>query len=216
MTMAGKTATEELELTDLGGNGGGFRTAWTPPDPDGAAVPERIYVTGIWLALASILMFFSALTSSFLVRQGVSTDWISFALPRILWANTAVLIASSVTLELARRGLADGLAVFRRWWGVATALGMVFLAGQLVAWQQLRAAGVYLATNPSSSFFYVFTAAHGLHLFGGIVALLYVGYRRWPETARASRRTATTATGVYWHFLTGLWVLLLTLLTVRG
>ena len=83
-----------------------------------------------------------------------------------------------MALERARtdlsRGWRDG---FNRWWSLATALGVAFLLGQLVAWWQLAASGVYLASNPSSSFFYLLTAAHGLHLLGGEVALLYVAFQ---------------------------------------
>lgn len=210
-----KTATEELELIGLGGGHRGAREG-SPGSPGGGSHPSaltpRVYVTGIWLALAPILMFFAALTSSLIVRKGLSDDWASFPLPGILWGNTAVLLASSLTLERARwftgRDLASG---FRRWWTVTTLLGILFLAGQLVAWRQLAAAGVFLATNPSSSFFYVLTATHGAHLLGGVVALLYVGVRA--EQASWSRRSAaTTAASIYWHFLSGLWVFIFLLL----
>ncbi|MFQ5926463.1 MAG: heme-copper oxidase subunit III [Terriglobia bacterium] len=218
--MAGKTATEELELIDVEGTGAG------PPGGGGdfghnggeggaaaPALPQRIYVTGIWLALAAILMFFMALTSSFIVRKGLSNDWAPFAFPRILWFNTGVLLASSFTIERARRLLAQEPPVdFRRWWNITTALGLVFLIGQLVAWGQLRAAGVYLANNPSNSFFYLLTATHGIHLLGGMVALLWVGFRRWPEDARVSLPTAATISSLYWQFLDGRWIFLFLLL----
>ncbi|MBI2956049.1 MAG: heme-copper oxidase subunit III [Acidobacteria bacterium] len=211
--MAGKTAVEELELIDAGrpprDSGGAGDFGGRRPTP---AVPQ-VYVTGIWLALASILMFFMALTSALIVRRGLSTDWVPFDLPPLLWWNTAALLASSLTLETAHRALAAGRPLaYHRWWNVTTALGVLFLAGQWMAWAQLRAAGVYLATNPSSSFFYVLTGVHGLHLLGGIVALLYVATRRRRAAPWPVERTAVTATSIYWHFLSGLWVFLLLLL----
>ena len=207
--MAAKTATEELELIDLGG---GHRGAGKgdPGSPGGGGSPSaltpEVYVTGIWLALAAILMFFAALTSSFIVRKGLSNDWAPFPLPGVLWVNTGVLLASSLTLERARWWLRRDLAgAFRRWWMITTVLGVLFLAGQLVAWRELAATGVFLASNPSSSLFYVLTGTHGAHLLGGVAALLYVGLRAgqaaWPR-----RRAATTAASIYWHFLSGLWV----------
>jgi cytochrome c oxidase subunit 3 len=219
--MTAKPAVEELDLIDagsppagsggllgFGGDGGDFRPA-TPRSP-------QVYVTGIWIALASILMFFMGLTSSFIVRKGLGADWVPFTLPPLLWANSLVLLASSGTLELSRRAYRDGMRnVFRRWWRVTTALGLVFLIGQIVAWQQLRAAGVFLSSNPSSSFFYLMTAAHALHLAGGLVALAYVAARsRRSKTAEPwqSERAAVTATATYWHFLGGLWVFLFLLL----
>ena len=214
--MAGKAATAEPEVLDMGGGSTGD-LPWEPGGPGGSAVPQRVYVTGIWLALASILMFFTALTSAYLVRQGVSTDWVPIELPAILWANTAVLLGSSATIERARRLLAEGRPEgFRRWWGFTTLLGLLFLVGQVLAWNELRAAGVYLETNPSSSFFYVLTAAHGVHLLGGVVALLYLG--RWDESRehRAGRTTAAAATTVYWHFLGVIWVCVFLLLNLRG
>ena len=83
--------------------------------------------------------------------------------------------------------------------------GVLFLVGQVIAWQQLRAAGLFLATNPSSSFFYVFTAAHGLHLLGGVLALTWILFR---PTHRLTQGTATEVAAMYWHFMDGLWVFL--------
>jgi cytochrome c oxidase subunit 3 len=85
------------------------------------------------------------------------------------------------------------------------------LGGQLIAWRQLAGQGVFLVTNPSSSFFYVLTAAHGLHLVGGILALLYVSQRNW-QRSRMSLGTAADVASIYWHFMDGLWVFLLALL----
>ena len=196
-----------------GGGGGGDDDAQRQPHP--RAVSGRIYYTGVWLALAAILMFFMALVSAYIVRKGTSNDWQLMApLPRILWFNTAVLLLSSWALEASHRAwVRDDAKTFRAWWAAATGLGLLFLAGQFVAWRQLAAAGVYLATNPSSSFFYLFTAAHALHLAGGLAALLYVLTRNWARL-RASGGTAAEVAGIYWHFMDGLWVFLLLVLTL--
>jgi cytochrome c oxidase subunit 3 len=214
--LPGTTVTEELELTrgrdgggggsGFGGDGGGEGSAGTP------AVPQRTYVTGMTVALGGILMFFMALTSAYIVRKGISLDWRPLVLPKVLWLNTAILLLSSATIVKARRHfLRDDLDGFRHWWNLTTALGLLFLAGQIVAWKQLAAQGVYLASNPSSSFFYVLTAAHGLHLLGGIVALLFVGLR-WARQTHLTPATATEVVSLYWHFMDGLWVFLLLLL----
>jgi cytochrome c oxidase subunit 3 len=193
-----------------GGEGGGGGGDGRRPNP----IPRRAYMTAITLALGGILMFFMALTSSYIVRRGLGTDWKNFALPRILWVNTAILLASSVTLELARKALARGQSeAFRNLWLLTTGLGMLFVGGQLVAWRQLHAAGVYLAANPSNSFFYVFTAAHGVHLLGGLIALLYVAFRSW-QKSRTTQIIAAEVAGVYWHFLDGLWVFLFLLFSL--
>jgi cytochrome c oxidase subunit 3 len=221
--MPGTTAFPDIELVveDIGGGGGGP----TPPaggggDGDdgnkrrrrgGPPSPNRYY-TGIALGIVSILMFFMALASAFLVRRGTSGDWIPVHLPTVLWLNTLALIASSFTLERARRSLSRlDLSGFRSLWMVTTALGALFLIGQLVAWRQLVAQGVFMASNPASSFFYIFTAAHGLHLLGGVGALLYVLVRKF-ENTRIARPTAAEIASYYWHFMDGLWVFLLALL----
>lgn len=216
--MTAKAATEELELIEIGGASGRDGTRRFGGDGgEGESatpmVPQRVYLTGIWLALAGILMFFAALTSALIVRKGLSNDWVALAMPRLLWFNTAVLVLSSLTLARAQRRLAlNRVDEFHRWWRLATLLGVVFVAGQLMAWRQLAAAGAYLASNPSSSFFYLLTGTHGAHLLGGIIALFYVGWRRWPKHGRITLPTAVTVSSIYWHFLDGLWVYLFFLL----
>jgi len=212
------TITEDIEVLHSDRDGG----AGIPDGGDGdnggsggsslPAIPRRAYFTAISLGLAAILMFFMALTSSFIVRKGLGGDWRPFRLPAILWLNTLVLLASSVTIEMARwQHNMAAFAAFRRWWALTTGLGLLFLVGQLVAWRQLAAQGVYLASNPANSFFYVLTGAHGLHLLGGILALLYVAFRAW-QHARISQSTAAELTSIYWHFMDGLWVFLFLLL----
>jgi cytochrome c oxidase subunit 3 len=123
-----------------------------------------------------------------------------------------VLLASSATLELARHRLAQGrLSVYRNLWLVTTVLGIGFLVGQFVAWRQLAAEGIYLASNPASSFFYIFTGAHALHLFGGVAALIFVAKRNF-ELAQVPRSVAAEVTSYYWHFMDALWLFLLALL----
>ncbi len=173
---------------------------------------QRAYVTGMTVALGGILMFFMALVSAYIVRKGAGTDWRALIVPRILWVNTAILVISSFTLSRSRRDfLRDDLQGFRHWWYVTTALGFLFLIGQLIAWRQLNAAGVYLASNPSSSFFYVFTAAHGLHILGGLGALLAVALHKG---RRMTLATSSNIVAMYWHFMDGLWVFLFLLLTL--
>src|ERR1700741_1128032 len=150
--MPGTTALLDIEVVaeDIGGGGGGT----PPPDggdggddngknrrPDNTPSPKRYY-TAIALGLVSILMFFMALASAFLLRRSGSSDWVPVHLPMVLWINTLVLMGSSLTLELARQRLADSnLAAFRTLWTVTTGFGALFLIGQLIAWRQLVAQG---------------------------------------------------------------------------
>ncbi len=208
---------DDIEIIIGSGKGSGAPPPAGGDDDSGKrrgpqAPPSRRYYTGVMLALVAILMFFMALTSSYIVRKGLGGDWQPVPLPSVLWVNTGILLLSSLTIELARRYLARANSPrFRLWWAVTTALGLAFLAGQLLAWRRLAAAGVYLPTNPSSSFFYTLTAAHGAHLLGGIVALLYVAVRSF-EKAQVTRAVAAEVASFYWHFMDGLWVFLLLLL----
>jgi len=224
--MPGTTAfpDEEIVVEDIGGGGGG-----PPPPPGGdddgsdsggdernrrgksSPSPKR-YSTAIAIGIVSILMFFMALASAFIVLRHGSDLWVTVRLPRILWANTCVLLASSFTLESARRRLflADPSG-FRKFWLMTTALGFIFVAGQLVAWRQLVAQGVYIASNQASSFFYIFTGAHAVHLLGGVGALLFVSFHKFEKT-KISLPMAAEITSYYWHFMDGLWIFLLALL----
>ena len=211
------TLTDDIEIIEAGrGGGGGVPAGGDDDGGDGGsglpAIPRRAYFTAMQLGLAGIVMFFMALTSSFLVRRGLGTDWVAISLPPVLWFNSVVLLASSAAIEVARRHLEAGEAhSFRYWWGLTIALGLLFLGGQVLAWRQLAAQGVFLSSNPDSSFFYLLTAAHGVHLAGGIVALLYVAFRRW-QRSRIDQATAAAVAGIYWHFMDGLWLFLLALL----
>ncbi len=171
---------------------------------------ERRYYTGMWVGLAGIVMVFTAFTSAYVVRKGISDDWQTLSLPPTLGVNTLVLLLSSLTMEKARRSF-QRLRQFQAWWIATIMLGGVFLAGQLVAWQQLVARGVYVDTNPSSSFFYLLTASHGVHLAGGLVALLCLTWRFFQGRLT---QVAVGVTSLYWHFMDGLWVYLMLLLLI--
>jgi cytochrome c oxidase subunit 3 len=175
--------------------------------------------TGIWVVLASITMSFAAFTSALIVRQGSSLDWRHLPLPRVLYLNTLVLFASSFALEVARRRVGSFMSGRKsqgaspsRWLYISLFLGLLFVAGQYVAWGQLRSQGLFLATNPSSSFFYVLTAIHALHVLGGLGGLVRVIHRL---NKSILRKSTLDATAYYWHFMDALWVYLLLLLWMK-
>jgi cytochrome c oxidase subunit III len=220
--MPGTHVVDDIELIieDIGGGGG------NPPPAGGdrgggdndankhrkpTPTSPRRYQTAVILAMLSIVMFFMALAVAFLVRK-MATDWVPVHLPFMVWVNTIVLLASSGTIELARRKQAEGdLKGFRTLWQVTTGLGVLFVIGQLIAWRELVAKGFYVSTNPASSFFYIFTAAHGVHLLGGVGALCYVLFRKF-ENTKLTQSVAAEVTSHYWHFMDGLWLFLLALL----
>src|SRR5271170_3019476 len=179
--------------------------------------------TAIWVLLFAVTMMFAAFTSALVVRKGSSLDWQTFNLPSILYSNTLLLLVSSVTLEVARRRVSAFMGGLKspaesqsespaRWLYITLFLGLLFVAGQYVAWLRLRSEGLYLATNPSSSFFYLLTATHALHVLGGLGGLIYV-IRKLNKSVL--RRHQLVATARYWHFMCILWLYLLLLLWMK-
>ena len=201
--------------------------------PEGALGLDSAQL-GLWVFLATVAMLFAGFTSAYLVRKA-GTDWQPLALPEILWLNTALILLSSLTLELGRsrrlktywrvgvRGYGrlaarphrDTLTRRLKGWLLTTGLlGVLFLAGQVLAWRELSAQGVYLPSNPHSSFFYILTGVHGVHLLGGVCALAYVliSVSRTGHVSGGANRLKLCAT--YWHFVGGLWLYLFLVLLV--
>jgi cytochrome c oxidase subunit 3 len=192
-----------------------------------SVTPPSAVRTGVWVGIGAITMSFAAYTSAMVVRNGSVPEWQHFKLPPILYWNSLVLMASSVTLELARQriggpfdrlGRSESLLAAKSrewllWYRITLALSFVFLGGQYLAWKRLSDEGVYLATSPSSSFFYVLTALHALHLLGGLGALLYaLRSLRTDDGPRPVNVLAAAA--LYWHFMAVLWVYLLVVLAL--
>jgi len=205
------------------GSGGGFHGSVPdrrslPAVKDSSGEPTR---TGIWVGLSAIAMMFAALTSALYVREGAATDWHHIVLPPILWFNTLALIASSIALEVARRrivafmrGQEGNRSVPMLWLQITMLLGLVFVVGQYLAWLNLRSQGLYLPTNPNSSFFYVFTGVHVLHVLGGLGGLTRV-MLKFHSTTNPLRRSTLDATSYYWHFMGMLWIYLLFVLWMK-
>ena len=190
--------------------------------------PAQKSETGMLVAVSAIGMSFAAFTSAMFVRQDSSTDWQQFQLPHVLYLNTLILIGSSVTLQLSRQRFAAIPQAAQRasasvkalsasgiyWLYLTAALGLIFVLGQILAWRNLAAQGLFLATNPSSSFFYLFTALHAVHLLGGMGGLFYV-LRKLIRDGGAAETSGLSAFSIYWHFMDLLWVYLLLLLAIR-
>jgi len=181
------------------------------------SAPQNRYRLGMWVALASIVMLFTSLSSAYIVRAASSSDWYPLPMPRILLLSTALILVSSGTLEVARRQLKSVAGnAYKSWLLITLALGVGFLVSQLIAWRQLVRQGVYVASNPHSSFFYLLTAAHGVHLLGGLLALSYLLLRGRPAKAdqlsQNKSRAKSDAVTIYWHFMDFLWLYLFVLL----
>jgi len=198
----------------------------------------RRYRLGVLLALSSVVMLFVSFTTAYVVRKAgavwdpahneYSSNWTPLALPLgILLFNTFVLVLSSFTLEIARRRAAEdvvlapiadipGIRVSANdalpWVWATIALGLGFLTGQAYAWHDLRLANVTSSTTASSSFFFILTGVHAVHLAGGILALLYAGLTQWLQRSPETRRIVIDVTAWYWHFMGVLWLYIFALL----
>jgi len=168
-----------------------------------------------WILLAAIVMMFVALTSAYIFLSG-DQQWQPVRMPGTFIVSTGIILISSATMTAARRYLHKGNhRSYARWLWFTLLLGFAFVGSQLVGWKQLIAAGVYVSGNPHSSFFYLFTGAHGLHLLGGMTALSYLAFRARRVLLGVNhekRLAATDSISLYWHFMDGLWVSLFLLL----
>jgi len=192
--------------------GNGAQPPGGEPGPGPEAPAARIQ-TGLWFLLVAVAMLFVAFTVSYLARR-TAPDWRPVPLPALLWINTLVLLSSSAALEEARRrGRRGAGGAMRRALGLTALLGGVFLFGQIAAWRELAAAGLFMRTSPHSAFFYLLTAVHGVHLLGGLGALGYA-LRRVAGAPQAAVAVTLGAVAIYWHFLTVLWIYLLGILWV--
>ena len=170
------------------------------------------YRIGMLVSLASIAMLFTSLSSAYIVRSGVTYDWYPMAVPRVMFGSTALLLLCSVAIEIARRKLKQGLAAsYSKYLLLTGFLGLGFLVSQLIAWRQLAAQGIYISTHPHSSFFYVLTGAHGVHIAGGLLGLTFL-WLRSNRLVNGKRQAAADAVAIYWHFMGALWIYLFLLL----
>jgi cytochrome c oxidase subunit 3 len=192
---------------------------------------------GLAVAMAPIVMLFISFTAVYLIRRGfVGFDvsnpgyfriWIPVRLPwTLLLNNTAVLILSSFTIDRARRAITREAALAPvqsipgislgdesrfPWLALTSVLGLLFLAGQLFVWSKLSAEGFHLTGGTSSSFVYILTAMHGLHLAGGVLALIFANVAAVVRRPVETRRIVVDITAWYWHCMTGLWIYILAL-----
>jgi cytochrome c oxidase subunit 3 len=222
-----------VDRRPTGGGGGGGDDDWRSPrrGPREALHRMRAFV---FCALAGDMMFFFALVAVFYARQAATHmdprtlqqigDWHPVLLPRILYFNTAILALSSITMELARRHifrefdvleewLGLGKPALRRtlpWLGATLALGLMFLAGQVVAWRQLTAQGFAFNrwATPSSYFFYLITGLHAAHLFVGVIILVICLSALALLKRVESRQIAVDATAWFWHTMGLAWLIL--------
>ena len=228
-----------VDRRPTGGGGGGGDDDWQNPRRGPRERLQRIRFF-VFFALAGDMMFFAALVVLFFARQAgmhldprsheMIGDWHPIALPPIVDFNTALLILSSVTMELGRRNIFREIDVLEEWlgmgkpalkralpWLAATlVLGGLFVAGQVMAWKQLTAQGFAFDqfSTPASYFFYIVTGLHAGHLVLGVLALAVCVTALGLLKRVESRQIAVDITSWYWHTLGAAWILLFAVLAV--
>jgi cytochrome c oxidase subunit 3 len=174
------------------------------------------YSITAWIVIAGVVMMFAALSSAYIILSS-GNEVPPVSVPRMFYASTVLILASSFSFAKAHRSLRlERVSEHRKWLLVTLVLGFLFLGAQLMGWRELAARGVFFATHPHSSFFYLFTGLHGVHLMGGMLALIYlVVTMRRSRHADPQRKLATTQfVERYWHAMDGIWIWLFGLLLI--
>ncbi|HSV36946.1 MAG TPA: cytochrome c oxidase subunit 3 [Ramlibacter sp.] len=181
-------------------------------DARGGAAARPAARTGLWVFLAVATSLFVLFISAYAMRLGLA-DWSPLPRPRLLMLNTALLVGASLAMEwtvhAARRA---ELRSVRRGLAASGLLTLGFLAGQLFVWRQLHDAGYLVSASAATAFFYLFTAVHGVHVLGGLVAWARASARAWPDVRSERARLGVELCATYWHYLLAVWVVLYALL----
>lgn len=171
----------------------------------------------LWVAIVSLLMMFTALTSAYIVRRSAG-NWLEFSIPSIFYINTLVIVVSSLTLHAAYGAFKrEAEGAYKSLLSVTFLLGIAFVVLQYLGWEQLAAAGVPLKINPSGDFVYAISGLHAVHVIGGIAALavaLVIAFIRKLRVTPA-RKLRLELTMTYWHFVDILWIYLIVFLSLQ-
>lgn len=182
----------------------------------GPAVDKSKYIA--WFLLLAVGMTFAGLLGAYLmIATNRAAEWQPFTLPVQIWVSTFLILLSSITYSLAKRSIdRDNYRWARNWLVGTTILGAAFISSQIVLWIELANRGFYLRGNPYAGFFYILTAAHLVHVAGGIIALGSILLKSWTpslgEVDSTRRRDLARSVGWYWHFMGFLWVVLFVML----
>lgn len=176
--------------------------------PTFAVQPKKFL---LWLFIVTIIMMFAALTSAYLVRSS-DGDWLKFDLPPMFMVSTAVILLSSITIQLAFwYAKSNKTSLLITTMGITILLGFVFLYLQIKGWGQLVDEKIFLGgrySNPAGSFVYVISGFHAFHIITGLIYLLIVLYSSIRGKVNSSNLLEIEMCTTYWHFLDLLWIYL--------
>src|SRR5579871_3712423 len=162
----------------------------------------------MWIAIGSIIMMFAGFTSAYIVKRQ-QPGWTTFDIPRAFWYSTAVILISSITVQMALKNFKErNIRGYRNMITVTAVLGIVFIALQVLGFQTIWKSGVTLSGSGAGQFLYVIAGLHALHVLGGIIALLVTFFRAFGAKLRNYNSVPIEVVTTYWHFVDLLWIYL--------
>jgi cytochrome c oxidase subunit III len=162
----------------------------------------------LWVALGSIIMMFAGLTSAYVVKRD-QPGWTTFSIPRAFWYSTAVILLSSLTVQMSLKAFKDReMLRYRNMLTITAVLGIVFVLLQWVGFRQIWNSGITLHGSGGGQFLYIIAGLHAVHVFGGIVALLIMVIRAFASRTRSYDSVPVELISTYWHFVDLLWIYL--------
>lgn len=162
----------------------------------------------LWVGMGSIIMMFAGLTSAYIVKSN-QPKWLTFEMPVVFWYSTAVILLSSVTMQMALGDFKNrGMSRYRKLITATLLLGGLFIVLQIVGFSQLWQSGVTLTGSGAAPFMYVIFGLHGLHVLGGVVALLVIFLQAFSSRRRNYNSVPVEVISTYWHFVDILWIYL--------
>ena len=175
----------------------------------------------LFISIAGLAMMFAGLTSGYVVSrtsQIVEGDWLEFALPKIFYASTAIVVLISLFLHFALVSIKNNsVGRSNLFLAIATVLGIMFVVFQFMGWSELNGAGIYFtgeASNTAGSWVYVITLLHLLHLVAGIIVLIVTFIKSNLGHYNDQEFLGIDLCATYWHFVDVLWVFLFIFLSI--
>lgn len=172
---------------------------------------KRIHPTKftLWVAIGSIIMMFAGLTSAYVVKRSMPS-WTTFEMPVIFWYSTSVMLASSITMQLSLRAFKQReRGKYRMLLTLTAVLGVVFVVMQYIGFTQIWATGITMAGSGAGQFLYIIFGLHGLHVIGGVTALVILFFKAFSTRMRNYNSVPVEVMATYWHFVDLLWIYLL-------
>jgi cytochrome c oxidase subunit 3 len=162
----------------------------------------------LWVGLGSIIMMFAAFTSAYIVKRQ-QPGWTTFDIPRTFWYSTAVILISSVTMQLAVKSFKEReMMRYRQFITLTAFLGVVFIALQFISFDQIWKTGVTFRGAGAGQFLYIIAGLHAVHVLGGVIALLILFLQAFNKKIRSYNSVPIEVAGTYWHFVDALWIYL--------